>query len=149
LLQGPDHDFVTVSVAYQSQPSTSASFDTLNASAQIRLDLFDRFGIYGRMNWSDNNAPPEVLVQSLTDLVGGVDYHRRWFRAGAEYEDYDSNFSRYQAGRLYQGFNFQPTGASSLSVNFNESFYRYPANRSQDLYQALTRYNIRLSTSLA
>lgn len=149
LLQGPSHDYLNVTVTYQTTAPENASFESLNAIAQIRLDLFGKFGVYGRVNWLDNNAPPEVLTQTLTDLVGGADYHWRWFRDGAEYENYDSNFSRYQALRFYQDFDFQPAAASALSVDFNENFYQYPGGRSQDQYQSLTRYNVRLLTSLA
>lgn len=149
LLQGPGHDNLNVTVTYQSTAPQNASFDSLNATAQIRLDLFGKFGIYGRMNWMDNNAPPEALTQTLTDLVGGVDYNWRWFRDGAEYEDYDSNFSQYQAWRFYQDFNFQPGVVSTLSVNLSQSFYQYPDDRNQDQYLMLTRYNVRLLNSLS
>ncbi|MCX6896677.1 MAG: hypothetical protein NTZ16_14545, partial [Verrucomicrobia bacterium] len=63
-----------VLVDYQSASLYNASFDSFGASAQIRLDLFRRFGLYARLNWQDNNAPPTVLTQSLTDLVAGADY---------------------------------------------------------------------------
>ena len=149
LLQGPGHDFLNVTVSYQSTAPDNASFESLNATAQIRLDLFGKFGVYGRMNWMDNNAPPLVLTQTLTDLIAGADYNRRWLRAGAEYENYDSNFSQYQAWRFYQDFDFQPSAASSLSVDFSQNFYRYPNDRSQQQYQGLTRYNVRLLASLA
>ncbi len=41
----------------------------------------------------DNNAPPEALAETYR-LVGGVDVTWRWLRAGAEYENYDSNFTQ-------------------------------------------------------
>jgi hypothetical protein len=56
LLAGSDN--LTVTVTYQSESINNAAYESLSASSQIRLDLFGRFGIYGRMNWMDNNAPP-------------------------------------------------------------------------------------------
>lgn len=141
-------DSLAVAVTYQSASINNDAYESLNASSQIRLDLFGAFGIYGRMNWMDNNAPATVLTQTLTDLVGGVDYHWRWLRTGAEYEDYDSNFSRYQAWRFFQSCDFRLDQRSSLSLNLNETFYHYPGNGDQTQYQFLTRYNLQLWSSL-
>jgi hypothetical protein len=150
---GPTANLMTngslaVTVTYQSESLGNSSYDTFTANAQIRLDLFNQFGIYGRANWLDNNAPPEVLAQTLTDLVGGVDYTRKWFRSGAEYESYDSNFTRYQALRFFQNFDFSMSGASSLGVDFNESFYSYADNGDQSQYQFMCRYNTRLPMAI-
>ena len=97
----------------------------------------------------DNNAPPTVITETLTDLVGGMDYNWRWFRTGAEYEDYDSNFTQYDAMRFYQNFTFQIDRRSSLSFNFNETFYHYSVTGDQTLYQFTTRYNLQLWSSLS
>ena len=138
-----------VTVTYQSESSSRASYDVLSANSQIRLDLPGGFGVYGRINWMGNNAPPEVVTQTLTDLVAGVDYKWRWLRAGAEYENYDSNFSQFEAGRFFQDLNFRLDHNSSLSFNLSETFYRYPDQRRQDQYQFITRYRLQLMTSLA
>jgi hypothetical protein len=145
------NDNLSVSVSYQSASSTlsNASFEDLNSTVQIRLDLFNHLGIYGRLNWMDNNAPPSVLTETLTDLVGGVDYNWRWFRAGAEYEDYDSNYTQYNALRFFQNLDFQLNDRSTLGLNFNETFYDYPAGGDQTLYQFTTRYSVQLWSSLS
>ncbi len=142
------NDNLSVTVTYQSDPVGSSSYDTFSANGQFRLDLFNRFGVYGRVNWLDNNAPPVVLTQTLTDLVGGVDYHRKWFRTGAELESYDSNFTRYQSLRLFQNFEFDLTGVSSLSLDFSQSFYTYPGSPDQSQYQFMARYNTLLPMSI-
>ena len=139
---------LAVTITYQSQSLGSSAYDTFSSSAQIRLDLWNHFGIYGRLNWLDNNAPPEVLTQTLTDLVGGVDYKRKWFRTGAEYESYDSNFTQYQALRFFQNFDFALSEASALGFDLNEIFYHYPDNGDQSQYQFTARYNARLPMSL-
>jgi len=142
------NDNLAVTVTYQSASLGTGSYDTFTANAQIRLDLFKRVGVYGRVNWLDNNAPPLVLAQTLNDLVGGVDYNYKWLRTGAEYESYDSNFTRYQALRFFQDFNFTLSSASSLGVDFNESFYSYAGNGDQSQYQFMCRYNTRLPLAI-
>lgn len=139
---------LAVTITYQSESLGSSAYDAFNFAAQIRLDLWDQVGIYGRLNWLDNNAPPEVLAQTLTDLVGGVDYKRKWFRTGAEYESYDSNFTQYQALRFFQNFDFVLTDASSLGFDLNQTFYHYPENGDQAQYQFMSRYNVRLPMSI-
>ena len=143
------NDNLSVSVSYESESANNAAYESLTSNSQIRLDLYGCFGIYGRLNWQDNNAPPTVTIQTLTDLVGGVDYHWRWFRTGAEYEDYDSNFSQYTAYRFYQSLDFQVNNRSSLGINFNETFYDYTDSGTQTFYQFTTRYNVQLWSSLS
>ena len=138
-----------VTVTYQSEALNNASYDLLSLNSQIRLDLPGGFGVYGRLNWMDNNAPPEVVTQTLTDMVLGADYKWRWLRAGAEYENYDSNFSQFDAWRFFQDLNFRLDDKSSLSLNFSETFYRYPDHRRQDQYQFIARYHLQLLASLA
>ncbi len=143
------NDSVTISVSYQSASQNNASYEALTSDVEMRLDLFGRLGIYGRMNWMDNNAPPQVQAQTLTDLVGGLDYNWRWLRTGAEYEDYDSNFVQYDALRFFQDFNFHPSGRSSLSLNLDETWYDYTPSGNQTLYQFTTRYSLQLWSSLS
>ena len=118
-------DGMSVIVSYNYVAPPTSQYESLNSSAQIRLDIHDLVGVYARINWLDNNAPPEALVQDLTDWVGGADIHWRWFRAGAEYEDYDSNYSRYQAARFFQALNFRLDDSANVGFNFNQIFYEY------------------------
>jgi hypothetical protein len=143
------NDNLAVSVSYQSNSGFNASYEDLTSSLQVRLDLFNHLGIYGRLNWMDNNAPPTVVTETLTDLVGGMDFTWHWFRAGAEYEDYDSNFTQYDALRFFQSANFQLDRRSSLSLNFNETYYHYNIGGDQTLYQFTTRYSLQLWSSLS
>ncbi len=143
------HDGDEVLVTYQSLSLYNASFASLNGTVQIRLDLFNCFGLYGRLNWLDNNAPPTALTETLTDLVGGTDFTWRWLRLGAEYEEYDSSFTQYDSWRFYQTGSWQPFDNSTFSLDFSESFYRYPDDSNQTRYQAVGRYNLQLSAALA
>ena len=144
VLREGDEVFVT----YQSL-SYNASFESLNCTAQIRLDMFNCFGLYGRFNWVDNNAPPTAMAETLTDLVGGADFSWRWLRLGAEYENYDSSFTQYDAWRFYETFTWQPSSSSTLSLDVSESFYRYADDSKQTRYQAIARYNLQLNSTLA
>lgn len=143
------HDGDAVTVNYQSESLYTASFESFNGSGQIRIDFLNKFGLYGRVNWLDNNAPAHALTQTLTDLVGGADFHWRIYRLGAEYEDYDSNFSQYQAWRFYQSLAYQTSRSATLNVDFSQNFYRYRGSGSQDRYQFVTRYSTQLPFSLA
>jgi hypothetical protein len=142
-------DGATVLVSYQSDSLFTSSFQTVNATAQIRLDLFNTVGLYGRLNIVDNNAPPSALAETLTDLVGGADVTWRWLRAGAEYESFDSNFTRYTAARLFETFSWQLGDSSRLGLNFNQIFYRYPHGQDQTQFQFIGLFNTQLSAWLS
>lgn len=142
-------DNLAVLVTYESTAVNNASFEDVTSNFQIRLDLFGHLGLYGRLNWMDNNAPPSVITETLTDWVGGVDFNWHWLRTGAEYEDYDSNFDQYTAYRFYQDFNFQFDSRSSLGLNFDETFYHYNQNGDETSYQLTARYSIQLWASLS
>jgi hypothetical protein len=143
------HNGDTVHVNYQSASTVSASYDTLTGNAQVRLDFLDHYGIYGRLNWMDNNAPPQVVTQTLTEWIFGADYHWRWLRAGVEYDDYNSSFTTYQAGRSFQNLTFKPSAGSTLGFNFNESVYKYSNSESQTMFQAFSHYNVQLVSSVS
>jgi len=141
-------DGSTILVSYSSDSSYTSSFDSINGSASIRLDLFNLVGVYGRLNIVDNNAPPEALAETLTDWVGGVDVTWRWLRAGAEYEDYESNFTQYRATRLFESFSFPLGDTSNLGLNFNQIYYRYPYGQDQTQYQFIGLFNTQISSWL-
>jgi hypothetical protein len=138
-------DGAQILVSYQSQSLYNASFESFNTFAQIRLDLYNTVGIYGRVNWFDNNAPPNVLAETLTDLVGGVDAHWKWFHAGAEYEDFDSNFTQYKAWRFFENFTYNLAEASTIGADFNQLFYTYPDGRKDTQYQFIGRFTSQLN----
>jgi len=144
------HDGDNVLVTYLSDSLYTASYETLNGSAQIRLDIVNIFGVYGRLNWIDNNAPQsaDTLVQTLLDLVGGADATWRWLRAGVEYEDFDSNFAKYKAWRLFQNFTFQVAEGAHLGIDFNQIFYKYPDSRDETQYQFISHLDTQLTSWL-
>jgi hypothetical protein len=79
----------------------------------------------------------------------GVDTSWRFLRAGGEFEIYDSSFSSYNAIRFYQSFAFRPSDASSLNLDFTESWTHYlDADRDEWLYAFISRYHRRLTYHL-
>jgi hypothetical protein len=142
-------DGATILVSYSSESGYNSSFETLNGTAEIRLDVLNTFGLYGRLNVVDNNAPPQALAETLTDWVGGADVTWRWLRAGAEYEDFDSNFTQYTAMRFFETFNFPLGESSRLGLNFNQVFYHYPYGQDQTQYQFIALFNTQLSAWLS
>jgi hypothetical protein len=98
--------------------------------------------VYFRLNTIANDAPPELLVQDLNIYTFGTDVAWRIFRAGAEYEIYESNLSNYRTTRLFESVAFQPDDASSLGVDFTQSWTDYvDANRSEERYSFIARYH--------
>jgi hypothetical protein len=135
----------TVTVTYESESLFNASFEAINSFAQIRLDLFNTVGLYGRINSIENNAPKEVLTETLLDLVAGTDVRWHGFLGGAEYEDFDSNFTKYHAFRFYETYSHQLSDGSTVGVEFNQIFYQYPDDRRDTQYQFIAHFNTRLT----
>lgn len=143
------HGGSRVTVSYESRSLYTSSFESLNTSASIRLDLFDTVGLYGRGNWANNNASPEAMVETLTDLVAGTDVSWRWLRAGAEFEDYDSNFSKYRAWRIFETLNFRFDDMAGLGFNFNQTFYDYAQGGSESQYSFTSHLDTQLTSWLS
>jgi hypothetical protein len=141
----------TVLVSYTFNASPSGGYDTLNNACGLRLDFFNyHWSVFTRFNLNRNYGAGDIPVQDLNDFVAGTEGNWRFIRAGFEYEIYDSSLSPFQAMRLYQNFTFHPEDNSSLSLNFNETFTRYEAaNRSDENYTAILRYNRSLGRHLA
>ena len=148
LISGSGTNNIAVTFSYQSQTLPNSAYETFGGNVSVRLDLWNNLGFYGRFNLLDNNAPLATLTQTLTDLIGGVDYRRQWLRAGAEVEDYDSSFTRYQALRLFQNFDFTLNESSTLGFDCSQSFYTYPGAGEQSQYQFMAHYSTRLPLAL-
>ncbi len=140
----------SVRVDYQTQPTPAGSYQTLTEGFQIRFDLWKNLvGIFGRINLSLNNAPRELRVLDYQSYTLGADVTWRRFRAGAEYEIYNSSESDYRTVRLFQSLALRTDEFSSLSFDFNESWVDYVQlqRREQD-YRAITRYHRALTHHL-
>lgn len=144
-----DIDLV-VGVDYRAAPTPAGSYESLIDQFGIRFDLLDNlWGVYGRAQWFVNNAPQDLRVQDIVSYTVGTDVTWRWLRAGAEYEIYDSTYSSYRVARLFQSATFNLDEASSLSLEFSQSWTDYTdADRTQQEYRFITRYHRNLSSRL-
>lgn len=140
----------SVLVTYNAKPSPSGSYDTINGLLQVRLEFWNGLlGIFGRVSSIQNSGTPGLIVQDLSAVTLGADTSWRWLRAGAEYEIYDSSFSSYRSARLFQSLSLRPDEASTLNLDFSESWTRYlDAAREEKMISFITRYHRRLTIHL-
>ncbi len=141
---------LAVVVDYRAAPTPAGSYESLTDQCGVRFDFLDNlWGVYGRAQWFMNNAPRDLRVQDVVSYTVGTDVTWRWMRAGAEYAIYDSTYSSYRVARLFQGASFDLDEASSLSLEFSQSWTDYTdADRAQQEYRFITRYHRNLSSRL-
>ena len=139
-----------VVVDYEASPQGSGSVDGKFADGQIRLEFFNgMWGVYSRYNRADYTAPAGIVVQDVSDLAFGTDFYRKWLRAGAEYDIYDSTFASYNSARLFQTLTFTLDDASTLSLSLSEGWTDYrTARMTEQFYSAITRYHRGLTSHL-
>jgi hypothetical protein len=139
-----------VHVSYTATRSPSGSYETLTDGAEIRLELWKNLvGIYGRINLSLNNAPPDLRVQEVTAYTLGTDLTWRWLRAGGEYIIYDSTQSDYRSARFFQSITWRPDAESTVGMDFTECWIDYiNAHRQEENFQAITRFHRALTHHL-
>jgi hypothetical protein len=140
-----------VLVDYEAEPTPSGSYETITEAFEVRLEFWQNLlGLYGRVNLSQNNAPEDLRIQNVTAYTAGSDFNRRWFRAGAEYQIYNSTLSDYQSARLFQSLTFRPDPASTFGMEFMETWIDYTsAHRQEEDFQFITRYHRALTHHLA
>ncbi|MEI7728134.1 MAG: hypothetical protein WCO56_01080 [Verrucomicrobiota bacterium] len=138
-------------VDYQVAVQPSATFTTIANQLYFRLDILKGLvGIYGRWNAVNNHGGRDVILQNISDKVIGTDFSWRWFRAGAEYELYDSNLAPYNSKRLFEAFNFEPDANSVLGIDLDQTWFTFTdSNRRRASYSFISRYNTRFTTHLA
>lgn len=140
-----------VLVDYRALSSPSGDYDSITSYATLRIDLWNGLlAVYARTSALRNNAPPELVVQDFESYAAGVESTWRWLRAGAEVETYDSNFTSYDTVRFFQSISFQPTQATSLSINFVESQTQYiDAARDEQNYYAMALFRSMITRRLS
>jgi len=139
-----------VLVDYRAAPAPSGSYNTLTEFFELRFELWKNLvGIYGRINLSLNDAPAELRVQDVRAYTVGTDWNWRWLHAGGEYQIYNSTESNYRSARLFQSFLFRPDQASTLGLDFSETWINYiDADRSEEQFQFISRYHRALTHRL-
>jgi hypothetical protein len=133
----------TVLVDYHAEPTPGGSYETIAESGGLRLDLWKNLlGLYARVSRVDNNASSEIHTLNSTSYAVGGDLNWHWFRAGVEYQAYDSNESTYWSARAYQAASFTLDPLSSVSAGFNESYAEYAeAGREEQNYSFTANYH--------
>jgi len=131
----------------------SDSFTTIGNQVSFRLDLFDNLvGLYARWNVVNNHGGETLVLQNINDRIVGTDFTWRWLRAGAEYEDYESNLAPYTAARLFQSLSFDlgREDNSTLSFNFNQAWTTYEDSATkQASYDFICRFRTRFTRYLS
>jgi hypothetical protein len=140
-----------VKVDYTAASQSSDSYSTLANQFQLRFDFFNGLlGLYGRLNLQDNSGGSSLVLEDITDQIVGMDLNWRGFRAGAEYEVYDSNLSPYRAARLFQNFTVEPNSITTCSLDIGESWSTFPdSTRDLSVYYGIARVRVQLTTAFA
>lgn len=141
----------TVLVTYTATQQPSAAYDSINNSANFRIDLWDgRMGIYGRWTKMDFHGGDDLVLDPMDTKLIGIDASWRWLRAGLEYEVVESKFAPYDRLRAFQSFNYQPMQDATLSLDCDESWITQTDTKiNQSFYSFIARYRQQLWMSLA
>ncbi len=139
-----------VLIDYQANASPSLKFNTLGENFRLRMDFLDNLlGVFYRLNKQDH---PRVVgdqdntLETLTDTVAGVDFHYKNLDIEFENEDYDSNLSPYRQIRLRESVFFNPTPASTLTLQSSQSKIRLLNTQdNQKFFDVMSRYFVNLT----
>jgi hypothetical protein len=132
-----------VVVDYEINPLPGGEYNSLTQGYYARLDLWrNLLGVYGRVSLYDNNADAEQQILEYTTYSAGLEFNWRWFRAGIEYQLYDSTESDYRSIRMFQSGMWRPDDVSTFSLDFSEAWISYvDSDRQEEDYRAITRYH--------
>jgi hypothetical protein len=107
------------------------------------------WGLYARANLALNNASTNMHIADYTSYVFGSDLNWRRLRLGGEYGIYDSTLSSYNVSRLFESYNFHLDSASTLGLDFSQSWSDYiSAHRHEQDYRFLVHFHRPLSHQL-
>ena len=97
------------------------------------------------MNLIDSTGAKFLVLQNSSDRVAGADLKWGWLRAGAEYEDFQSNFSPYRTQRLFEILTYEPGPDTSLSLDFSQTWMQFPGvARNRQNSSVIARYRTNL-----
>lgn len=140
----------TVTVNYTAAAQPQATYDTQSDGYSARMEFLEGLlGVYGRLHTVRNDGAPPATAENVDDRTIGMDVSWGYLRAGAEYEDYESNVTPYRAIRFFQAVSCPIDRISQLGLDATETKSSYPdANREEESYQVIGRYHVRLLPSL-
>jgi len=139
-----------VLVTYTADSPPSGSFTAYGRALQVRITLFDELlAVYGRLNQIDHTGAKFLVLQNVSDRVAGAELKWGWLQAGAEHQDFQSNFSPFRAQRLYETFTYERSPGSRLSVEFNQTWIQFPSlARNRRNYSVIARYRTQIFSFL-
>ena len=119
-----DSDLILVD--YETDNVGQGEYDTFSDTAYVRLSLWDNLlGIYGSVTTFSSTPTRDLTVEDLITYTIGADVSWKWFRAGAEYQHYDSDLALYETKRLYESAQFRLDDSTSFSFDFTQSWVDY------------------------
>lgn len=145
----PDGGAVLVDYRAGAQDSDDYTSTEQRYGARLSLvrGLLDLYVRLYQLDYQDNEL---LFLQEFDDLVIGAETRWRQFRAGIEYEDYDTNLTPYRTWRLFQSYQLYPTRRSVLVLDLRQQSTDFLEEDDEErLYSFIGRYRHRLTTSLA
>ncbi len=151
LITGNIPSGTTVLVDYEAEPLPEGGYNNYGDAFQVRVELWNNlWAAYAGISFAMADAPADLRVQDFTRYTAGIEYNKKWFRAGADAEYYDSTDSQYASLGLYQSANFNLDNASSLGVNLSEQWLNHvDAGRQEQNYRLTVQYHRRFTSHLA
>lgn len=130
------------------------ALDTLSQNFGLRQDFAFGLSPYYRLRWQDQTLKPGdatgALAEDVTSQIIGAEYRWRALRLFAEYQDYDSNITPYDAVRLGGDLThkFQSGGTGKLRARWSDVSYAPPNERDNRFFTIEGRYRHPLTEHL-
>ncbi len=138
----------SVAVDYSANQQPSSSFTSYSDNVRFRIDFWNGLlGFYGRWSSVSYDGGENLMLRTIDDKTVGIDSSWRWLRAGVEYQTVEANSAPYNRFRIFEGVQFQIGDGTSLGVDVDQSWARYPDdNLSETVYGAILRLRQRFNS---
>jgi len=136
----------TVLIDYLYAIGGDFTLDTLSQNFSLQQDFTFGLSAYYRLRWQDQTLDPTdasgALAEDLTSQTGGVEYRWRGLRLLAEYQDYDSNITPYEAVRLGADVThrFKSGATGKVRTRWSDVSYLSPNERDNQFFTIEGRY---------
>jgi hypothetical protein len=148
-------DGETVLVDYVFLIGSNFTMDTLTQNVELRHDFAFGLSPYYRLRWQDQSLSPSratgALPEDITAHTFGVEYQLRTLRLGAEYEDYQSTISPFEAVRLRASYShrFKIGATAGVGVRWSDVRRRRPVRRNTRLFTVEGYYEHPITANLS
>ncbi len=130
------------------------TLDTFSQNFSLRQDFNFGLSPYYRLRWQDQTLVPNqaegALAEDLTSQTIGTEYRWRILRLFAEYQDYDSNITPYEAVRLGADLThrFKSGATGKIRARWSDVTYFPPNDRDNQFFTIEGRYRHPLTEHL-